>query len=76
MKIFIFSAILKIMILDELHKIISERNIKQKDICKALDLSQSYTSELLSGKKEFSLDLLEKLCAFLDVELKIIDKNR
>lgn len=64
------------MILDELHKIISERNIKQKDICKALDLSQSYTSELLSGKKEFSLDLLEKLCAFLGVELKIIDKNR
>lgn len=64
------------MILDELHKIISERNIKQKDICKALDLSQSYTSELLGGKKEFSLDLLEKLCAFLDVELKIIDKNR
>lgn len=64
------------MILDELHKIISERNIKQKDICKALDLSQSYTSELLSGKKEFSLDLLEKLCDFLDVELKIIDKNR
>lgn len=64
------------MILDELHKIISERNIKQKDICKALDLSQSYTSELLGGKKEFSLDLLEKLCAFLDVELKIIDKYR
>lgn len=63
-------------ILDELHKIISERNIKQKDICKALDLSQSYTSELLGGKKEFSLDLLEKLCAFLDVELKIIDKYR
>lgn len=63
-------------ILDELHKIISEKKIKQKDICVALGLSQSYTSELLNGKKEFSLDLLEKLCAFLNVELKIIDKNR
>lgn len=76
MKIFIFFDILKTMVLDELHKIISERNIKQKDICVALGLSQSYTSELLNGKKEFSLDLLEKLCDFLNVELKIIDKNR
>lgn len=76
MKIFIFSDILKTMLLEELNKIISEKNLKQKDICKALNLSQSYTSELLSGKKEFSLDLLEKLCAFLNVELKIVDKNR
>lgn len=64
------------MLLDEIQKIISERNIKQKDICTALGLSQSYTSELLNGKKEFSLDLLEKLCVFLNVELKVIDKHR
>lgn len=64
------------MLLDELQKIITERNIKQKDICKALNLSQSYTSELLSGKKEFSLDLFEKLCIFLNVEIKLIDKYR
>lgn len=64
------------MVLEELHKIISERNIKQKDICKALNLSQSYTSELLNGKKDFSLDLLEKLCDFLQIEIKLIDKYR
>ena len=64
------------MILEELQKIINERNIKQKDICKALNLSQSYTSELLSGKKEFSLELFEKLCNFLNVEIKLIDKYR
>ena len=52
------------MLLEEIKKIISERNIKQKDICKALNLSQSYTRELLNGKKEFSLELLEKLCNF------------
>lgn len=64
------------MILEELHRIISKRNIKQKDICKALNLSQSYTSELLNGKKDFSLDLLEKLCNFLEIEIKLIDKYR
>lgn len=64
------------MVLEELHKIISERNIKQKDICKALNLSQSYTSELLNGKKDFSLDLLEKLCDFLQIEIKLIDNYR
>ena len=64
------------MILEELHRIISERNVKQKDICIALKLSQSYTSELLSGKKEFSLDLLERLCEFLNVEIRIIDNYR
>ncbi len=64
------------MLLEEIKKIISERNIKQKDICKALNLSQSYTSELLNGKKEFSLELLEKLCNFLNVDIKLVDKYR
>ena len=64
------------MLLDELRSIITERNIKQKDICKALGLSQSYTSELLSGKKEFTLEMLEKLCDFLSIEIKLVDKYR
>ena len=64
------------MLLDELRKIIAERDIRQKDICVALGLSQSYTSELLSGKKDFSLDLLEKLCDFLQVDIRLIDKYR
>lgn len=62
--------------MDELRKIIAERDIRQKDICSALGLSQSYTSELLSGKKDFSLDLLEKLCDFLQVDIRLIDKYR
>ena len=65
-----------LMISDDLRKIISERGIRQKDICKALGLSQSYTSELLSGKKEFSLDLLERLCDFLQVDIKLVDRYR
>ena len=64
------------MLLEKLHGIISDRNIKQKDICEALKLSQSYTSELLRGKKELSLGLFEKLCEFLNIEIKIIDKYR
>lgn len=64
------------MFLEKIQKIIHERNIKQKDICNALKISQSYTSELLSGKKDFSLELLEKLCDFLNVEIKLIDKYR
>lgn len=62
------------MVLDELHTIISERNVRQKDICKALDLSQSYTSELLSGKKAMTIDLLERLCEYLHIEIKLVDK--
>ena len=57
------------MVLEELYKIIAEKNIKQKDICKALNISQSYTSELLNGKKEFSLELLEKLCDYLKIDI-------
>ncbi|MFC2603739.1 MAG: helix-turn-helix domain-containing protein [Treponema sp.] len=49
------------MVLEELRKIIAEKNIKQKDICKALNISQSYTSELLNGKKEFSLRIIRKI---------------
>lgn len=64
------------MLLSELQKIIHKRNIKQKEICEALEISQSYTSELLNGKKEFSLELLEKLCDFLKLELKLVDKYR
>ena len=64
------------MLLEDIRSIIAERNIKQKDICKALGLSQSYTSELLSGKKEFSLELLETLCNYLNIDIKLVDKYR
>ncbi|MCM1322516.1 MAG: helix-turn-helix domain-containing protein [Bacteroides sp.] len=64
------------MLLQKINAVVKKRGIKQKDICAALSLSQSYTSELLSGKKDFSLDLLEKLCAFLNVEITLVDKYR
>ena len=64
------------MVLEELQKIIAEQNVKQKDICTALNISQSYTSELLNGKKDFSLVLLEKLCEYLKIEIKLVDKYR
>lgn len=64
------------MLLDELLKIIEEKNIKQKDIYKAINLSQSYTSELLSGKKEMSLSQFADICKYLNIEIKLVDKNR
>lgn len=64
------------MIFDELRAVFAERNIKQKDIAKALNLSQSYISELLSGKKVLSLVQFEKLCEFLEIEITLIDKYR
>lgn len=63
-------------ILKELKNIITLRNIKQKDICEALNLSQSYTSELMSGKKEMSLLQLEKICEAFEIEIKLVDKYR
>lgn len=64
------------MVLEEIQKIIEQRKIKQKELCEALNISQSYTSELLTGKKEFSLTLFEKLCEYLKIEIKLIDKYR
>jgi len=62
--------------MEKILKIIEERNVKQKDICKALNLSQSYTSELLNRKKTLSLTLCEKLCDFLNIDIILVDKNR
>jgi len=64
------------MVLEDLKAIISSKKVKQKEICSALNLSQSYTSELLSGKKEFSVSQLEQLCDFLNIDIKLIDKYR
>jgi transcriptional regulator with XRE-family HTH domain len=35
-------------------------NLKQKDLAKALDLSPSYLNEIESGKKQVTMDVLEK----------------
>lgn len=62
------------MLLQEINAVIKKHGLKQKDICEALGISQSYASELLNGKKEFDLSLFEKLCNFLKIEIRLIEK--
>lgn len=70
------SQIVSSDLLLELKTILNTRNIKQKEICEALGLSQSYTSELMSEKKEMSLIQFEKICCSFHVTIKLIDKYR
>ena len=64
------------LVVDELLKILEEKKIKQKDLCNFMGLSQSYVSELINGKKDFSIKQIEMLCEFLGKELVIVDKYR
>lgn len=43
--------------------------VKQADLANALGISKSYLSEIESGKKNISLDLLEKYAQYFDVPL-------
>lgn len=70
------SQIVSSNLLLELKNILNARNIKQKDICEALELSQSYTSELMNEKKEISLAQFEKLCSAFNITIRLIDKYR
>lgn len=52
-----------------LSRIISEKNITQTDIAKALGIAKSTVSEWCSGKNVPRTKALNKLCAYLRVDL-------
>lgn len=45
------------------------RNLKQKDLANLLNLSRAQISNLEKGKRKFSLNQLEKICEFFNVEM-------
>lgn len=42
-------------------------NMKQKDLAKTLDVSPSYLNEVESGKKQVTIDLLQRYSSFFDI---------
>lgn len=45
------------------------RNLKQEDLANLLNLSRAQISNLEKGKRNFSLNQLEKICKFFNVEM-------
>ena len=45
------------------------RNLKQEDLANLLNLSRAQISNLEKGKRNFSLNQLEKICEFFNVEM-------
>lgn len=52
------------------------RRIRQKVMAKAIGISTVYLSLIEGGKKKPSLEVLERICEYLDCELMIIPKTR
>lgn len=51
-------------VVDDLRK---AKGLKQKDLADMLGITQSYMSNLLSGKKEWMLELLIKVCNIVEI---------
>lgn len=55
-----------------LHLIRAYHNMKQVDLAERLNISKSYLSEIESGKKKPSLDLLERYSDIFEIPLSSI----
>ncbi|WP_353462676.1 helix-turn-helix transcriptional regulator [Mammaliicoccus sciuri] len=54
---------------DNLKKIRKERKINQTDFAKSLDISQSYLSDLENGRKNISMNTVQKIAEKLNVSV-------
>ena len=55
------------MINDALKLVRVYHNLKQKQLAEALELSASYLNEIVSGKKQVTMDVLEKYSKFFKI---------
>ena len=54
---------------ERLQKCRLEKNITQQKMARDLDISFHYLSKIEHGQANFTLDLLVKICEYLDVDL-------
>ncbi len=55
---------------DQLRQAIERSGQSRYAICKALDLDQGQLSKFMHGERGLSLDVLDRLCAYLNLELR------
>lgn len=55
---------------DQLRQAIERSEQSRYAICKALDLDQGQLSKFMHGERGFSLEVVDRLCAYLNLELR------
>ena len=63
-------------VLDEIRKTIRQSETSRYAISKAIGISEAQLSRLMAGKSGLSIDSLERICEFLDLEIVIQPKRR
>jgi DNA-binding Xre family transcriptional regulator len=63
-------------ILDKIRKEIRESETSRYRISKEIGISEAQLSRLMAGKSGLSIDSLEKICDFLNIEIVIQTKRR
>jgi predicted XRE-type DNA-binding protein len=63
-------------ILEAIRKAIREAEISRYEISRSLDIDQGQLSKLMHGKAGLSIENLERLADFLDLEIIIRPKQR
>ena len=63
-------------VLDEIRQAIDRSDHSRYAISKAIDISQAQLSRLMAGKSGLSIDSLERLAEFLNLEIVIRPKRR
>ena len=55
---------------DQLRQTIESCGQSRYAICKALDIDQGQLSRFMAGERGFSLDVLDRFCTYLGLELR------
>jgi HTH-type transcriptional regulator/antitoxin HigA len=51
---------------------LKEKNLKQKDLVNIIGVDKSYVSQLMSGKKNFTVPIISKLYHYLDIPYEVL----
>lgn len=60
----------KATLTDQLRRAIDQSGQSRYAICKALDIDQGQLSKFMHGQRGLGLDVLDRLCAHLDLEIR------
>ena len=60
---------------DILRHLLESKKVTQADVCSATGLPKSSLSEVLSGKKQFSRQMIRRLADYFQINASILTKN-
>jgi transcriptional regulator with XRE-family HTH domain len=64
-----------VTVTDQLRQAIERSEHSRYAICKALDIDQGQLSRFMHGECGLSLDVLDRLCGFLKLELRTAERK-